>query len=59
VRFVFGNVGEQKLQRDKAFEPSVFRQINLAHPARAEDRVNFVIAEILVGNSRHNLVGKR
>src|SRR5712692_4789621 len=42
---VRSDIRGQNLQRNFAIQPGVLRQINLAHPARAELRADFIAAE--------------
>ena len=53
---VAGEVRRQDLDRDGAIETRVARLVDLAHPARAERRHDFVRTESRTGGERHDEV---
>src|SRR5215831_2742668 len=51
--FLRGKMGRQKIQRNIAVQPRIFRQIDFAHAALAKLRADFVTAEFGGGFKRH------
>ena len=51
--FISSEISGKNLQRDFAVQPRVFRQIYLTHPARAEQRADFIAAQFCSTSKSH------
>src|ERR687884_400186 len=56
-RAVCGHFRAQELERDRAIQLRVERAINLAHPARADERVDLVTSDARSGFNTHGCAG--